>query len=311
MKIGIHDAEKEHFKKRNKFPNYALMKIAAYHRMKKDTVQWWEGPLENSLYDQVYSAKIFDFTRENISLPENTIRGGTGYDVKSRLPSEIDDMYPDYSIYPECDFSIGFLTRGCPNRCRWCVVPEKEGAIRPYREWKDLVRPECDRLVLLDNNILASEHGIEQLVSLIGSGQKIDLNQGMDARLVTPEIAKILARLKWIRHLRFSCDQISQIEPILKAAELLGRHGIRPSKIFIYLLVTCDLENAAYRVEQIKKLKNITIYAQAERNAWAGILPNHDQLEFCQRYIYGGSFRAMSWLEYQKKKIVEREQGVM
>ena len=97
------------------------------------------------------------------------------------------------SIYPACDYAIGYLTRGCPNRCRWCIVPKKEGNIRPYRAWQDLVRQDTDKLVLMDNNILACDYGVEQLAGLIGSGYRIDLNQGMDARLVTPEVADILA----------------------------------------------------------------------------------------------------------------------
>ena len=108
------------------------------------------------------------------------------------------------------------------------MVPAKEGDIKPYRAWEQIVRPDTDKLVLMDNNILASEYGIAQLESLIGSGYAIDLNQGMDARLVDDRIAGILARLTWIRFIRFSCDQTPQIEAILNAAALLERHGVKP-----------------------------------------------------------------------------------
>ena len=153
MKIGLHDSEKEHLRNKS-FPNYALMKISAYHKSKGDKVEWW-SPLEK--YDKVYSSKIFDFTPENPYLPPDTIKGGTGYDMKSVLPQEIDDMYPDYSIYPECDYAVGFITRGCPNSCRWCVVPKKEGEIKPYRKWQELIRPDSNKLILMDNNILACQ----------------------------------------------------------------------------------------------------------------------------------------------------------
>ena len=101
MKIGLHDAEKEYLKNKS-FPNYALMKISAWHKAQGDIVEWW-NPLYG--YDRVYSSKVFDFTPVNSYLPEDAIRGGTGYrDIpidKALLP-EIDDMFPDYSIYPEC-----------------------------------------------------------------------------------------------------------------------------------------------------------------------------------------------------------------
>lgn len=301
MRIGLHDAEKDHMPRKT-YPNYALMKISAYHKAQGDTVEWW-NPLGN--YDRVYSSKVFDFTPVNPYLPDTAIRGGTGYKdlpLNLQLPEEIDDIYPDYSIYPECDYAIGYLTRGCPNRCPWCVVPKKEGGIRPYRDWHDIARPDSKKLVLMDNNILACTYGIEQLESLIGSGYTIDLNQGMDARLVDERIASILAGLKWIKHIRFSCDQKAQIPAILKTAELLGRYGVKPYRLFIYLLVTKDIDDAAYRVEQLKPLKGINIYAQPERNDAMGIVPNRAQKEFANRYIYGHLYRKETWAKYLEKR---------
>lgn len=299
MRVGLHDAEAEHFRRKNKFPNYALMKISAWHKARGDIVEWW-FPL--GLFDRVYSSKIFDFTPENPYLPPDTIKGGTGYGLFTELAPEIDGMFPDYSIYPECDYAIGYLTRGCVRRCRWCVVPKKEGDIRPYRSWQDLVRTDTDKLVLMDNNILACDYGIEQLAGLIGSGYKIDLNQGMDARLVTPEVADILAKLKWITSLRFSCDQESQIEPLLRTCELLVARGVKPYRVFVYLLVTADLDSASRRVEALKRLRGINLYAQAERNELMGIRPNKAQLEFAQKYVYSGRFRQETWQEYIMRK---------
>lgn len=300
MIIGLHDAEKEYLKEKT-FPNYALMKISAWHKSQGDTVEWW-NPLYK--YDRVYSSKVFDFTPVDPYLPEDAIRGGTGYrdiPMDQTLPLEIDEMFPDYSIYPECDYAIGYLTRGCPNHCRWCVVPEKEGNIRPYRAWEDIVRKDTNKLLLMDNNILACDYGIEQMESLIGSGYQIDLNQGMDARLVDSRVAEILSKLKWIRYIRFSCDQKAQIDPVKRCIELLGKYGVRPYRISVYLLVTKDIEDAVERVEALKVYKAIHIYAQAERNERMGIIPNKMQTEFQQRYIYGGSYRKRTWEEYCRK----------
>lgn len=301
MIIGLHDAEKEYLKEKT-FPNYALMKISAWHKSQGDTVEWW-NPLYK--YDRVYSSKVFDFTPVDPYLPEDAIRGGTGYrdiPMDQTLPLEMDNMFPDYSIYPECDFAIGYLTRGCMNNCRWCVVPKKEGDIRPYRAWEDIVRTDTNKLVLMDNNILACKYGIGQLHSLIGSGYQIDLNQGMDARLVNDRVAEILSRLKWIRFIRFSCDQKAQIGSVKRCIELLGKYGVKPYRIFIYLLVTADIQDAADRVEEMKDYKGINLYAQAERNERLGIVPNKMQLEFQQRYVYGGSYRNETWKEYCKRK---------
>lgn len=119
---------------------------------------------------------------------------------------------------------------------------------------------------------------------------------------MTDDTAQILSRLKWIKYLRFSCDTTAQIKYIQKTAEMLGKRGIKPYKLFIYLLVTEDLDNAEYRVEQLKKLRGITIYAQAERKLDGESEPNALQKEFCQRYVYSGKFRTLSWSEYAKER---------
>ena len=301
MNIALHDAEKDHLKNKT-FPNYTLMKISAYHKARGDTVEWW-NPLYK--YDRVYSGKIFDFTPDDPYLPEDAIRGGTGYrdiPIRKELPKEIDDMFPDYSIYPDCDYAIGYITRGCPNNCPWCLVPQKEGKIRPYRTWEQIVRTDTDKVVLMDNNILACDHGIQQLEGLIGSGYRIDLNQGMGARLVNDEVAKILSKISWIRFIRFSLDQKSQIEPIKNTIDLLGKYGVRPYRIFIYLLAKKDIQDAGDRVEAIKGYPGINLYAQAERNERKGIIPNKIQMEFQNRYVYSGCYRSETWEEYCDRK---------
>jgi hypothetical protein len=303
MFIGLHDAEFDHMPQKT-FPNLALMKLSAYHKAKGDSVEWWL-PINNPYYDKVYSSKVFDFTPTNEYLPEHTIRGGTGYDVKTKLPEEVDDMFPDYSIYPNCDYAIGYITRGCPNSCTWCVVPEKEGSIKPYRPWYDIARRDSKKIVLMDNNILANDFGIEQLSNMIDSGYSIDLNQGMDARLVTSDVAKVLSQLSWIKYLRFSCDNFSRIADVITAIEMLLSYGVKAYSIFIYFLVTKDIEDAVHRIEEFKKYpwcKSITLFAQAERNDRKGIIPNKVQIEFATRYVYGGSWRKENFYDYCEKR---------
>ena len=297
--IALHDAEMDHFGTADKFPNYVLMKISAYHKSHGDEVVWFT-PLEAHIYDKVYSSKVFDFTPENPYLPENTIKGGTGYGLFENLSPEIDIYYPDYSIYPDCDYAIGFITRGCINHCRWCVVPKKEGNIHPYRSWRDIVRPDTKKLTLMDNNILSCEYGISQLEELSHTDYLLDLNQGMDARLVTPQIADILARCKWQKQLRFSCDQVTQIKHIKKVVALLGERGIPASKIFVYCLITKDMDDDVYRIESLRECGNITLYGMPEKNPSLGIMPERWQNVMAQKYIYSGQWRRIDWLDWVK-----------
>ncbi|MBR1442872.1 MAG: radical SAM protein [Firmicutes bacterium] len=298
IKIGLHDAEMDSMPKKT-FPNYALMKISAYHKSIGDNVEWW---LPINQYDKVYSSKVFDFTPENDYLPPDTIKGGTGYGLYNELPDEMEYIFPDYSIYPKCDYAIGFLTRGCPNNCLWCYVPKKEGNIKPYNKWQNIVRTDSDKLVLMDNNILASDYGLAQLEELGTTNYKIDLNQGMDIRLVNDDICKILAKLKWIKYIRFSCDTKAQIPYFERFIYFCKKYKLPQSKVFIYTLIQKDLYEADYRIHKLHKIcKSFNIYAQAERNDEKGIIPDKDQLEFAQRYIYGRSYKKEDWESYRKR----------
>lgn len=270
-RIGIHDSD------RTGFPNLALMKLSTWHKRRGDVVQWWMPIAE---YGVVYSSKIFTFTPECDYLPEGTIKGGTGYGVYDDLPSEIDAMQPDYSLYPECKHAIGFLTRGCIRHCPWCVVPKKEGEYKPYRDWHEVKRPDSRDIVFMDNNILAGEHGIRQLESMAGQDVRVDFNQGLDARLIDDGIAQILAKLKWIRFIRMSCDTIPMLDEVLKAVDRLEKHGVKPYRVFVYLLVQ-GIEDAEYRAVRLRD-RGVDVFAQPYRDFTNEVQPTQEQRDFAR-----------------------------
>lgn len=292
MLIAIQDSD------RTGFPNYALMKISAWHKAHGDTVEWFTPCFR---YDRVYSSKVFTFTPEDPYLPPETIKGGTGYGVYDELPAEIDDMFPDYSIYPECHYAIGFLTRGCIRNCPWCVVPKKEGRIRPYRSWREIKRTDSRDVVLMDNNVLAHPWGVSQLESMIGQDVRIDANQGVDSRLVTPEIAKILSKLKWIRFIRTACDTDASMESVGRMIELLNLGGVKPYRIFVYVLVQ-DIESAERRVQFLRKL-GAQPFAQPYRDFTANAEPARELKDFARWVNDKAIFKTVpTFAEYKGRK---------
>ena len=282
MFVGLHDSDE------TDFPNYALMKISAWHKAQGDTVEWWNPLLT---YDRVYSSKVFTFTPENPYLPENTVKGGTGYGIYDELPQEIDDIFPDYSIYPNVDYAIGFLTRGCIRKCPWCVVPKKEGKIRPYRTWKEIKRPDSRDIVFMDNNVLACPHGIEQMKDMIGKDVRIDFNQGIDARLITPEIADILSRLKWIRQIRMSCDTDQMLDVCLTAINRLKDCGVKPYRVFVYLLVQ-DIESAERRAIALRDV-GADAFAQPYRDFTTNTEPSIELKKFARWVNHKAIFKTV------------------
>jgi hypothetical protein len=230
------------------YPNIAIGKIARWHKERGDEVEW-ATVFEH--YDVLYMSKIFNWSEDDLRYydADKVVKGGTGYDIYSKLPEEIDRIQPDYSIYPNVpkDTAFGFLTRGCPNRCKWCVVPRKEGVIRPYMDVDEIAIEGRTNLVLMDNNILAAgDYAIEQMEKSINRKYKLDFNQAIDARLVTEENAKVLARVKWIRSIRFGCDTHKQIEDCERAMELLEANGFH-GRYFLYTMLNDDFSECYER----------------------------------------------------------------
>jgi hypothetical protein len=113
---------------------------------------------------------------------------------------------------------------------------------------------------LLDNNVLASGFGLEQIEKIVQLKCRVDFNQGLDARLVTDDVAKLLSKVKWISQIRFALDTESQTEPLLSAIEMLNRHGISNRRIFVYALLR-ELHDSYRRINLLKKM-NVTPFAQ-------------------------------------------------
>lgn len=293
MKVGLVDVDAYNNGK-STFPNLALMKIAAWHKAKGDTVEWYKPMFP---CDKVYASKVFTFTPDCPFLPHDAIRGGTGYGLYDDLPEEIDAMYPDYSLYPDVDYAIGFLTRGCIRNCPWCVVPRKEGKIRPYRTWQEIKRPDRRDIVFMDNNVLACPHGIDQMKSMIGENVRVDFNQGLDARLITTEVAEILAKLKWIRFIRMSCDTDPMLDVVLRAIQLLGGYGVKPYRIFVYLLVQ-DIPSAERRAIALRDA-GANVFAQPYRDLENNLMPGKAQKRFARWVNHKAIFKTVkTFAEY-------------
>lgn len=242
MRIGLLPVDSK-----SNFPNLALMKLSRYHKERGDEVEF-ANPLFGD-YDILYRSKVFTFTPDDMNIyhAHEERRGGTGYGIFENLPEEIDMLQPDYSFFGIDDVAYGFTTRGCCNRCEWCVVPRKEGQIHAYMNIEDIAAGNNTRnLILMDNNVLASEFGIRQIETAAKRGYRIDFNQGLDARRIDESLAKLLARVKWIRYIRLACDTSSQIPQVLKAMQLL-RNADWKGEIFIYSLLR-DFEESLNRL---------------------------------------------------------------
>jgi len=292
MKVGLIDID-------SKIPNLALMKLSAWHKAQGDDVEA-TTPVFAPIYDKVYLSKVFTWTDMP---PINKAEiGGTGADLSVKLPDEIENLCPDYELY-KMDYSIGFLTRGCIRKCEFCLVPEKEGGIKPAADIETFLRHK--KAILLDNNVLAHKHGIEQIEKIARLGIKVDFNQGMDARLIDDSIAKLLSRVKWIRAIRLACDDQGMKLPLERAVSKLRANGYG-KEIFCYMLVRHDIDEALDRAEFLRGLK-VDPFAMPYRDR-GGNTPNYAERLFANWVNKKACFKSCTWPEFEAHYL--REAGM-
>ena len=254
MKVGLIDVDGHHY------PNLALMKLSAWHKSQGDTVEWWWGW---GKYDRVYMSKVFDETYSpDIPEPVNAseiIKGGTGYGMDNKLPDEIEHIYPDYSLYSELtkDTAYGFLSRGCPRGCPFCIVADKEGRksvkVADLSEWWRGQK----NIVLMDPNTLACTDHIDLLGQLADSGAWVDINQGADARLLTEDNIAALNRVK-LKMIHFAWDMMEQSGAVLRGLGLYAKYGEldeRKRRVYVLTNYNTTMEENLYRLYKLREMK--------------------------------------------------------
>lgn len=285
------------------YPNLALMKISNYYKKQGAIVSFY-NTFEN--FDLLYMSKIFTFTKDYeyfINNCNEVYRGGTGYDATKKLPVEIDSLQPDYSLYKNFDqkTALGFLTRGCINKCNWCIVPKKEGLLHKYMDIEEIAIEKRNKVILMDNNILAIDYGFEQLEKIIKLKLKVDFNQGLDARKIDFETAKILAKIKWLKYIRIACDTSNMVDICLKAIQNL-RNANYNGEIFIYTLINNNIIESYERINIFRNLKKITPFAQPYRDFSKNKEPPQWQLDLARWVNRKEIFNKIDFKDYIPRK---------
>ena len=251
------------------FSSLPLMKLSAYHKAIGDEVEMY---MPINQYDLVYASKVFSFTddidTDSVIQADEVKRGGTGYCISvkngrevfdksknSSLPKEIEHIYPDYALYPQYKYAVGFLTRGCPRNCGFCVVGEKEGLCsKQAADLNEFWRGQKE-IKLLDPNILACENNESLLKQLAESKARVDFTQGIDIRLTNPDNIELLNKIK-VTMLHFAWDNPKQ--DLTKYFRRFSEHtkikSDRNKVVYVLTNYNSTLEEDLYRIYKLREL---------------------------------------------------------
>ena len=271
MRIGLIDVDAESRGKIT-FPNLALMKVSAWHKVQGDSVEWYKPMLGH--FDRVYLAKVFgsEYTKD-YEYPidaDEIIRGGSGYAITVRdgrecydktadpdLPEEIDHIMPDYSLYGITDTAYGFLTKGCPRACDFCHVVAMQGRAARTVATLDEFWDGQKSIKLLDPNITASRDWEKHFKALADSKAYVDFTQGLDARLLTIPKIEALNDVNWKR-IHFAWDKPE--EDLRGDFERIAQHlkGLRKQTTSAYVLTNFG-STFEQDVERVMFLRSLNI----------------------------------------------------
>lgn len=293
MKVGLIDVDGHNF------PNVALMKIADWHRKQGDDVEW-AMPMFGE-YDRIYASKVFTFTPDFDTIIYNTkeiVRGGTGYDIKSRLPEEMDRHTGlAYDLYPQYPFSVQFYSRGCIRHCPFCLVHDKEGDIHSVEpmEWN----PKAEWIEVLDNNFFAAPDWREAIKDLRQQRLPVKFH-GVDVRIMDEEQAAALnsVKMKGYIHIAWDLPQID-LTPMLEA---MTKH-IKPYKIACYVLVgfNSTKEQDLHRLNTLKRL-GILPFVQPFRDYTNNRNPTQYEKDLGRWANRAWLFKSMDFEDYEPRK---------
>lgn len=293
MNIGLIDVDGHHF------PNFALMKISVWHKAHGDSVEWAVPDLFGDEYHRVYASKIFTFTPDFVGRYGcEVIKGGTGYDIHSRLPEEIDSSTAmDYSIYPQYPFSIQFFSRGCIRRCPFCLVHDKEGVIHPVAPVQ--LNPNGEWIEVLDNNFFANPEWKGAIDYLIKTGQKVNLH-GVDIRIMNEEQAYWLNKLRLRRNIHIAWD-LPSLDLTDKLREVT--RYIKPYKLMCYVLIgfNSTIEQDMFRIETLRSL-GIKPYVMPYRDFENSRTPSQYEKDLAQYVNKPMIFKSCSFAEFSPRK---------
>jgi hypothetical protein len=223
----------------SRIPNLALMKLSSDYKKRGFEVLLARQPSYIKA-DRYVASAIFhcESTKRKIAqlravYGRDVEIGGSGIDLVKRLPAETEACFPDYSLYHHRRFAVGFLTRGCPKHCAFCVVPAKEGPLkRNIARFSDFVPPGQRNVMLLDDNLLSFPDVESLLREMIHRKYAVNFSQTLDIAYLTPQVYELLLKVDYQnarftrKRIYFSCNHPGTCRQFTDRRDMLKGFGL-------------------------------------------------------------------------------------
>jgi len=266
----------------SKRPNLAAMKISSWHRQQEDEV-FLNFPICNA--DFTYASLLFDWTPD----PFADLIGGSKYPA-IKLDPEIDSMKPDYGLYPNIDYSLGYTYKACPRTCDFCIVPKQHNEETHYSIWT-FHNPKFKKIGLLNNNTFADPQCRETFQEIIEANLILIDMSGFDLRFITEDLAQWISKLRIEGYLHCAWDFMEHEELIIHGLGYLQEAGIKRIMCYVLIGYNTTPEEDLYRIEKLRILCDPFVMPLNKFDPY--------QKRFARWVNHKAIFKSVAWKDYK------------